>query len=285
MALLSKLCCFLLFLSLVLAYDLSERRLLNGELGVELHYDFARFRPEGREDDNSASYKSRNWVYSSHLTFKDDVSSITDGQLRSIAHNAFDEMKQVMVKYGLTVKDDPTTAAPAQTPQVMAILAFGKEIILSSAQRGRDTFAVRWAHSPVRKAIERCQASFRQAQPGLSDRHKNGASCGEVMVTEFYYHIYPDTDPTNLPLFARDARILAVEPSDDKKGYIDKLPCPGNKKDGTPVAEFWGCREFVAEFRLRVVPEGKAEDYESIDNLAGGLVSKDQVPLQCTVKP
>lgn len=52
-------------------------------------------------------------MYNSHLTFNEYVSSIPDGPLRSIAHNAFSEMKQVMVKYGLSEpgKNTPVTNA------------------------------------------------------------------------------------------------------------------------------------------------------------------------------
>lgn len=56
MALFSEFC-LLLWLPFALVYNLSKRKLLGGDLGVELDYDFARFRLEGKENDDSVSYK------------------------------------------------------------------------------------------------------------------------------------------------------------------------------------------------------------------------------------
>lgn len=57
------------------------------------------------------------------------------------------------------------------------------------------------------------------------------------------------------------------------------------KQTNEPITDSWGCRDFIEKFNLNAIPEGEAEQYGTIDDLAGGLISKDHVPLQCKEHP
>lgn len=97
----------LLIVSLVLGAGLDEELFLNGELGVELDYNLA-VPIDGSKD--GLGLKQRNLLYSSHLTFKESVDSITPGQLFEIGKNAFNEMKASHNMYGLGKKFQPAVS-------------------------------------------------------------------------------------------------------------------------------------------------------------------------------
>lgn len=71
-------------------------------------------------------------MFSSHLTFNEEVKTITDGQLTKIAGDAFREMEVDFKRYGVA-------RGIKLRPGVMTILAFGKEIILEKSPVLKNT--------------------------------------------------------------------------------------------------------------------------------------------------
>jgi hypothetical protein len=111
-------------------YDFSERKQPQGPLGIMLDYGLAKSWPPSINDRGAEA--QRNWFYSSHLTFKEPVSMITDGQLWQMARDALDEIPAVLTQYSISKNKGISRA--------MTVLAFGNEIILASMKKGDDSF-------------------------------------------------------------------------------------------------------------------------------------------------
>jgi hypothetical protein len=88
-------------------------------------------------------------------------------------------------------------------PGVMTVLAFGNENILSSSQKGGNSFSYEYGDTKVLKTIQLCQvASNEDGKP--NKLHKNHGKCGEVFVSHMYYSLY-DTS-----LAKQNARVATV---------------------------------------------------------------------------
>ncbi|KAL6851337.1 hypothetical protein ACO1O0_008465 [Amphichorda felina] len=162
------------------AADLSQQYDPQGPLGVRLDYELA-------TRSTSNIEREHRWVFSTHLTFNDDVAGITNGQLRKIAEDAFQEMTRDFLQYRPKMANRKQ-GKPAMIPAVLTILAFGNEIILSSSQKGQSGFINEVTDSPVKWKLELCTSVWAEfnINPEEPD-HKNGRGCGEIMVLHQYY--------------------------------------------------------------------------------------------------
>ncbi|KAF4551335.1 Hypothetical protein D9617_14g077930 [Elsinoe fawcettii] len=195
---------------------------------------------------------------SSHLRFNDNVNSMTDQQLYQMTIDAFNEMDGAMADYGW----DPNGLRRTNyMPSVMTVLAAGNDVFLASSQKGRHSFVTGIPDSPVAQALKRCETT---ARPGP----KYEGKCGEMMVTQAYYRLYPSPSGRR----GQGARTLSVQK--DLRGDVTfVLPC------GTNDPKDWGCDRFVIDQDIRVVVgQGRGEDY-ALSSISGGLASKGQVPL------
>ena len=222
---LTTLILFFLFSFVLNAADLSLRHEPQGDLEVRLDYALAK--PGARLEG------SHRWVYSSYLTFNEDVSSITDGQLKKIAMDAFQEMEAEVKQY----KPDPPAenGKLAILPGVMTIMAFDKEIILASSQKGRSGFIDHYSDSPVKEALDLCRTLWRETIAPANGAnaeldHKNQRKCGEISAFHQYYQIHNkkigDLDPKSRVTSIYRSRGLHIIP-----------PCGGNTANGKKVRQ------------------------------------------------
>lgn len=181
----------LVFCQVLHAANFAEEHDPEGPLRVRLDYELA-------TRSNKEFEGGHQWVFSSHITFNEDVGDITDGQLRKIAEDAFQEMESNIMLY--EPKWDRKLGRPKMQPGVITILAVRKEIFLSSSQKGTVAFINEVINSPVKDQLELCQALWQDfnINPDKPD-HKNGRKCGEMMAFHQYYleHEEPlqDLDP------------------------------------------------------------------------------------------
>jgi hypothetical protein len=175
------------------AYELSERLEPQGDLKVRLDYHLATSWPT--PIDQKGQKIQRTFLWSSHLKFMEPVSKITDAQLWQMVRDGFAEMSAEMERYQVRNSKD--------TPGGMSILAFGNEVILSSTVKGLNSFAYDYEPSSVKAPLQLCQAVWRDGEDN-DQKHKNGGSCGEVMVSQLYYTIHDS------PLADQNARVGAV---------------------------------------------------------------------------
>ncbi|KAF5626140.1 hypothetical protein F52700_8857 [Fusarium sp. NRRL 52700] len=227
---LSLLFILLLFSQFLDAIDLSVKHPPQGQLKVRLDYGLAT-QPIPRVSESNRKENQHRYLFSSYLVFKDPVSSITDGQLRMMAQVAHGEMEKDMQQYKPTVFPKGSTK-PSYLPSVMTIVAFGNEIILSSSQKGLDGFLNQWPQSPVRLALDRCSALWRDrvvndpestADPAAG--HTNKAKCGEVNA----FHQYYMTHTTSIPDVSPKVRVTTVVKG--RQGYTILAPC-GTDQNG-----------------------------------------------------
>lgn len=187
------------------AYDVSQEKPALGPLGVTLDYPLAIAFPDF-QDPNNANVP-RNWAWSSHFEFAQPVSTITDGQLWSMALDAYKEMVADAKQYGVGNRN---------RPGAMSVLAFGNELIFASSQKGRTSFSYTYANTPVLHSLRLCQAVV---GPGEGQEHKNGGSCGEVMAVQLYYTRHPTP-----PLSSLGARIATIVLQNVRGGPVAPLP-------------------------------------------------------------
>ena len=205
MTLLKRPLCFLVFLLLFLfghvleAANLERRLPPQGELRVRLDYTLA-------THETASEEALHRWVWSSYIVFNGPVSSITKGQLRSIAQDAHAEMIADMGQYKPRKKG-------VVRPSVMTIVAFDNKIILSSSQKGWSGFLNDWPDSPVNLALDRCSSVWRDranTDPEVTGNpdllHRNQAKCGEVNAFFQYYM----THSTPLSELDPKARVTTV---------------------------------------------------------------------------
>lgn len=175
------------------AVDFSTPYQPKGDLKVRLDYALATDGGRTRRDRRESRHK---WVFSTYLVFNEPVSSITSGQLRQIVSDAIDEMTQDIMQY--RPEPDDRTGRPQRLPGVMTIMAFDKEIILASSQKGSVAFLSRYPNNPVSQTLDLCQTAWRDQvlsqDPGNEDKaaqdHFRQRKCGEVSTFFQYYQIH-----------------------------------------------------------------------------------------------
>ncbi|KAF5576651.1 hypothetical protein FPANT_10827 [Fusarium pseudoanthophilum] len=269
----------LLFSQCLDAIDLSVKKSPPGPLKVRLDYGLATQTIPGVSENKRRESQHR-YLFSSYLVFNEPVSSITDGQLRQIAQVAHGEMEKDMQQYEPTVLVKGS-GKPAYLPSVMTIVAFGNEIILSSSQKGQDGFLNQWPESPVKLALDRCSALWRDhvvndpdstADPAAG--HKNKAKCGEVNA----FHQYYMTHTTSIPEVDPKVRVTTVVKG--RQGYSILAPC-GTADNGEDEKEFWGCNLLVRDQDVHYIgQEVKAAPF-ALRKIAGGVQKKGQIQM-CT---
>ncbi|KAH7253664.1 uncharacterized protein BKA55DRAFT_511007 [Fusarium redolens] len=276
---LSLLFVLLLFGQFLDAIDLSVKHPAQGQLKVRLDYGLAT-QPLPGVSERDRTENQHRYLWSSYLVFNEPVSSITDGQLRMIAQVGHQEMEKDMRQYkpGFFVKG---TTKPVYLPSVMTIVAFGNEIILSSSQKGQDGFINEWPQSPVKLALDRCSALWRDrvvndansnADPAAG--HKNKAKCGEVNS----FHQYYMTHTTPIPEVDPKVRVTTVVKG--SKGYSILAPC-GTTRNGEDEKNFWGCNLLVRDQDVHYIGRGEKALPFALHKIAGGVQRKGQIQM-CT---
>lgn len=165
------------------AADLSQKYEPQGPLKVRLDYELA-------AKSTSDIEREHRWIFSTHLKFNEDVADITNGQLRKIAEDAYQEMTRDFLQYSPKM-ENKKQGKPAMIPAVLTILAFGKEIIISSSQKGQSGFINEVEDSPVKAKLEICMETW--VDFGINPKnpdHKNGRGCGEIMALHQYYQVH-----------------------------------------------------------------------------------------------
>lgn len=100
--------------------------------------------------------------------------------MQALFMRAYQEMADDMRQYQITRNGK-------NTPLAMTILAWDKEIILASSQKGPNSFSYGFADTEVRLALQRCHDSHREGPSGADARHKMQGKCGEEMASHLYY--------------------------------------------------------------------------------------------------
>src|SRR5690348_11609100 len=88
------------------AHNLRRIRAPQGPLRIALDFSLASTWPT--QADPNSNNEERAFAWSSHLTFGQDVSTITDGQLWQLALDAHAEMNIDRVQYEIGPKKTPT---------------------------------------------------------------------------------------------------------------------------------------------------------------------------------
>ncbi|RYP12543.1 hypothetical protein DL765_007245 [Monosporascus sp. GIB2] len=266
-------------------YDITKPLRPKGPLGVALDYSLATSWPEPRDAKDSSV--ARNWVWTSHLQFKNPVSAITDRQLWQIARDALDEVHVDMKLYKIGRK---------HRPSAMSVLAWGNEIILASSQRGRSSFSYGYRGTPVLETLELCQITWREDGPGGGEtdkEHRNEGKCGELMAAHLYY-----SQDATVTLAQRNARIGTVVEQSDGLKNTDPCGQPENvskNRRPPPKVEFTerdltyrkdnlGCNLFVKREGLMVLDEELAPEPYDLSTLAGGVVVSNQIQLCAVIR-
>ncbi|KAI6762374.1 hypothetical protein HG530_008354 [Fusarium avenaceum] len=261
-----------LFGHTIQAADLSTRHPPKGELKVRLDYGLA-------TQSKSPIEQMHKWVYSSYLVFNEPVSSITDGQLKMMAINAYREMEAEILQY--KPRRPPRGSKPAILPGVITIMAFDDKIILSSSQKGNTGFISAWPDSPVSLSLDRCSALWKEsvlADPTNNaepiQEHRTGAKCGEVTAFHQYYmtHDQPISD------LSPKARVTTVFKF--RKDTYRVIPPCGTDREGKASKEEWGCNLLVPDQNVDYLGDIEEEQYE-LGKIAGGVMKFGQISM-CT---
>jgi hypothetical protein len=72
--------------------------------------------------------------------------------------------------------------------KVMAVLAWGNELILSSSQKGGYAFNYQYKDSPVLEDLQLCQQVWKDFTD-TDQGHRARAMCAEPMAAQLYYSI------------------------------------------------------------------------------------------------
>ncbi|KAI9372874.1 hypothetical protein BJX61DRAFT_542311 [Aspergillus egyptiacus] len=242
------------------AYDLDQDprpRAQLGPLGVTLDYSFARLWPRLEPGTSLGGRVQRSWVFTSHLTFSEPVSSISDGQLWKIAADAYKEIDRDRQYYKV--------GKPA-VGQAMAVIAFGNEIILASSHRGAHVI-YDLPVTPVRQALDLCQIVWRDSDQSTDENqnrlHRTTGHCGEIIASHLYFLEHPDVH-----LKEQGGRVATVVLG------IATDPC-GN--DGPK--DTWGCNLFIQSMGLTAVDRNTPKESYDMSTLAGGNPDISQIPL------
>lgn len=195
-----------------------------GPLKIRLDYELA-------SRDQRQYEGAHQWVFSTHLTFKNDVEDVTPGQLRKLAEDAYKEMEVDILQYD--PKLDKKKKKPVMQPGVMTILAFEKEIYLSSSQKGQSAYIDEVEDSIFKEQLELCKIIWAEfgVNPDSPD-HKNGRKCGEVMVFHQFSRVHRRRKLTDISPLARAATVHVLN------GKLEIIPPCGTDKD---VSEWNNC--------------------------------------------
>ncbi|KAK2047141.1 hypothetical protein LZ31DRAFT_539977 [Colletotrichum somersetense] len=198
---------------------------------------------------DKATFEDSNLVcYSSKLTFEQDTSSLfTDEQLFGLAKTAYEDMTAQFPDDGIDVYHQPI---------MMAALAIGKNVYLSSSLRG-GPFLYNHVDAHLKPkvllALERCQTALQQETTGVpvDIQHRNRASCAEIFAVHQYY-VDPDVSeearrhhpPGRVAVWGRHKRGFITAP---------QAACGGGEtmRDGSLT---WGCKHFMKSEGIRVIP-------------------------------
>ncbi|KAI3588013.1 hypothetical protein IWW34DRAFT_876531 [Fusarium oxysporum f. sp. albedinis] len=274
----------LLFILLLLsqfldAIDLSVKHPAQGQPRVRLDSGLATQPIPGVAESDRREDQHR-YLWSSYLVFNEPVSSITDGQLGMIAQVAHQEMEKDMRQYkpGFFVKG---TTKPVYLPSVMTIVAFGNEIIFSSSQKGQDGFINEWPQSPVKLALDRCSALWRDRvvnDPGSNADpaagHENKAKCGEVNSFHQYYMTH------TTPISEVDPKVRVTIVVRGNKGFSILAPC-GTANNGEDEKDLWGCSLLARDKDVYYIGQGEKALPFALHKIAGGVQRKGQIQM-CT---
>ncbi|RYO91661.1 hypothetical protein DL766_009223 [Monosporascus sp. MC13-8B] len=266
-------------------YDITKPLRPKGPLGVTLDYSLATSWPEPRDPKDSSV--ARNWVWTSHLQFKNPVSEITDRQIWQIARDAWDKVQVDMKQYDIGRRHGP---------RAMSVLAWGNEIILASSQRGMSSFSYGYKGTPVLETLELCQITWREDGPGGGEtdkEHKNEGKCGELMAAHLYY-----SQDARITLARQNARIGTAlrqpnglvntdpcgEPEKVSKNRRPPSKVEFNKRDLTYRKDIWGCNLFVKREGLIVLDKNLTPEPYDLSTLAGGVVVSNQIQLCAVIR-
>ncbi|TLD05010.1 uncharacterized protein PgNI_09261 [Pyricularia grisea] len=177
-----------------------------GKLGISVDFGLA----IRGSDKKEGPQNRRLWVFTSHLTFREDVSSISDGVLLTMAADGLQEVKRFMVEYGISGQF---------LPAVMTVLASGKEIILASSMKGNGGLHIWHEEYPpfgpgtlVSHALNTCQMAWREANPDDPNQdkyHMHNGRCGEPMAVHLW-HLDKERKGDTKPLSEMGARIVSA---------------------------------------------------------------------------
>ncbi|KAH6680100.1 hypothetical protein F5X68DRAFT_234617 [Plectosphaerella plurivora] len=267
---LSLVCLFVLIATLanvLEAADLRNRKAPQGALGVRLDHHFAL---NNRKNKQEADYRYR-WLFSTYLVFKESVENVSPAQLQQMAIDAHAEMQEDILQYNPEFDEN---GKPVNLPTVITILAFDNKIILSSSQRGASGFINGLPDSPVKEALDICQAAFasgayaskRPPPAGQTPDHRFSRKCGEIFAFHQYYQMGNEDMTTREP----KARVLAVGNVEWRRAaqYMD--PC------GTNIKTKWGCDITVPEVGAVVLGNEGTAPYD-LNEIAGGIDGIGQI--------
>lgn len=224
------------------AYDLAKPLAPKGSLKLTLDYSLATTWPT--ELVPLTRQVNRNWVWSSHATFNGDVSQITDGQLWQLALNAFDEIETDMAQYDIR---------PLNRPSALSVLAWGKELIFATSQKGSTSFAYDYPDSPVRPILELCSVVATDDGVGSpNSRHRAEAKCAEPMALQLYYFSQDNN------LSPESARIGSVVLGPGKAKPEARDPCAGPEK--------------VSQNTSAAILFGRSADDNNIERIIGDVL-------------
>ncbi|EPE34803.1 hypothetical protein GLAREA_10498 [Glarea lozoyensis ATCC 20868] len=259
--------------------------LSTSKLKVRLDFPMATLpllRENGMPD--SAYISAPCYMWSSHITFPNSVGVISDAQLWQIALEAGREMEDEFEQYEMMNRNK-------KLPGAMTVLAFDREIIVASSQKGRFSFVYDCSDTPVKRDLKRCrkivwQRSARKSAKkstkksarknakknarkgarqsarkggrksgkkiGKDFRHIHDGKCGEEMAMHLYYMKHG----LNLSKL-ENARIGTVKlKPNGEHSHID--PCSVDKEKAKDkfkgkVNEGFGCKEFTDLLGLTVL--------------------------------
>ncbi|EEU39833.1 uncharacterized protein NECHADRAFT_79715 [Fusarium vanettenii 77-13-4] len=232
------------------AADFSRNRQPKGDLKVRLDYALA---TNGGRNKRLKSETAHKWVFSTYLVFNEPVSSITSGQLKQIAFDAFDEMAEDIMQYD--PENEARTGRPRRLPGVMTIMAFDNEIILASSQKGSVAFLSRYPDNPVSQTLDLCQTAWRdqvlsqepENEQKATQDHFRQRKCGEVSTFFQYYQIH-------------DKKIADLAPK---------------------ARDVWGCNLLVKHANIDVdyFQNDVQEEPYDLDEIAGGIKKIGQIQM------
>lgn len=171
------------------AYDVSEEKTPEGNLGMGLDYTLATAWPD--PSDVTVNNIQRIWAFNTHIVFKDSVEEtddggISDAKLWQLARDAADEMDHEAERYSIN---------KMRLPGAIAVLAWGNEIIIASSHKGNPSFSYNYNETPVKRDLELCQMVWADTSAsGTDKKHRTEAKCAEPMAAQLYYA----TTSTNL---------------------------------------------------------------------------------------
>ncbi|KAL2131056.1 hypothetical protein VTI74DRAFT_5595 [Chaetomium olivicolor] len=157
----------------------------------------------------------------------------------------------------------------------MSILAWGNEIILTSSQKGSQSFSYNGPDTPLQRSLQLCQAVVWQDVTGAVGVHKNQGKCGEEMAVHLYYKLNLEKPLKDLSPQA----VVGTWVADDIAHLSEPIrtdPC-GIPEKPAPK-DIWGCNLFVFDQNLRVLDKSiKEEPYDFA--AVGGVQTINQIQL------